>query len=118
MWYNTMGCDTVKTIDKAVWQIDGGVPQEKAVSHFRMMFEWLGGHGMLTDEGEQELDEGIDECAVLNDELVNGEGMAFLERCYDDLLKAAAKFYGSTESLSVLEGIYQKYCADTRLSRG
>ena len=83
-----------------------------------MMCEWLGGHGMLTDEGEQELDEGIDECAVLNDELVNGEGMAFLEGCYDDLLKAAAKVYGSTESLSVLEEIYRKYCADTRLSRG
>lgn len=49
MWYNTMGCDTVKTINKAVWQIDGGVPQE---------------------------------------------------------------------SLSVLEGIYRKYCVDTRLSRG
>lgn len=113
MWYNTMGCDTMKTIDKAAWQIDGGVPAEKVVSHFRMMFEWLASHGMLTEDGEEELEDGIDDCAVINDELVNGQGMAFLEKCYDDYLKAAADFYGNDEGGSALEDIYRKYCADT-----
>lgn len=113
MWYNTMGCDTMKTIDKAAWQIDGGVPAEKVVSHFRMMFEWLASHGMLTEDGEEELEDGIDDCAVLNDELVNGQGMAFLEKCYDDYLKAAADFYGNDDGGSALEDIYRKYCADT-----
>ena len=108
----------MKTIDKAVWQTDGGVPEDKVVSHFRTVFEWFCRKGMLTQDGEQELEEGIDDCAVLNDELVNGQGMAFLEECYDSYLKEAADFYGGDTDGKILEEIYTKWCADTQLSQG
>ena len=31
-------------IDKAVWQIDGGVPEELVVNHFKTVFLWLEKH--------------------------------------------------------------------------
>ena len=54
-------------IDKAVWQIDGGVPEELVVNHFKTVFLWLEKHDMLSVEGKEELEDGIDDCASLNE---------------------------------------------------
>ena len=59
-------------IDKAVWQIDGGVPEELVVNHFKTVFLWLEKHDMLSVEGKEELEDGIDDCASLNEELESG----------------------------------------------
>lgn len=103
----------MKIIDKAAWQIDGGVPEDKAVRHFTAVFEWLSRHGMLTEEGLEELEDGIDDCASLNDELVSEQGIAFLESCYDDYLMAVKDRYGEDENGGLLEGIWQKYTQTT-----
>ena len=113
VWYNCMGSDILKIIDKAVWQTDGGVPADKTAQHFRTVFVWLSRHGMLTGEGEEELEDGIDDCASLNDELVNEQGMAFLEDCYDDYLRAVKDRYGEDEDGELLESIWQKYTQTT-----
>ena len=42
-------------IDKAVWQIDGGVPEKLVVNHFKTVFLWLEKHDMLSDEGKEDL---------------------------------------------------------------
>lgn len=110
----------MKIIDKAVWQIDGGVPADKVEAHFRTVFAWLGAHGMLTGDGEEELEDGIDDCASLNDELLNERGMDFLESCYDDYLKAVGSCYGQDADGRLLGEIYARYeqtLADTQLSR-
>lgn len=103
----------MKIIDKAAWQIDGGVPADKVVSHFQTMFAWMGAHGMLTEDGEEELEDGIDDCASLNDELVSEQGIAFLESCYDDYLRAVKDCYGDDEDGEKLESIWQKYIQTT-----
>ncbi|MDE6642198.1 MAG: hypothetical protein K2K63_16935 [Acetatifactor sp.] len=72
--------------DKAAWQIDGGVPEELVVSHFKIVFLWLDKHDMLSAEGKEELEDGIDDCVSLNEELVTEDGIDFLENCYDDYL--------------------------------
>ncbi len=100
----------MQIIDKASWQTDGGVPAELVVSHFRTIFAWLRDHDMLTDEGLEELEDGIDDCASLNDELINEKGMRFLESCYDEYLKAVAKeLYGKDTGGETLEKIYAAY---------
>ncbi len=97
-------------IDKAGWQIDGGIPSELVVEHFRIMFQWLKLHDMLTEEGLEELDDGIDEEASINDELVNSNGIKFLQECYDNFLNIIAKdLYGKKDSDKILEQIYEEY---------
>lgn len=97
-------------IDKAAWQIDGGVPEQLVVNHFKTVFLWLGKHDMLSDEGKEELEGGIDDCATLNEKLITKEGMGFLENCYDEYLKVVAKGkYGTDYNGDELEKIYDQY---------
>lgn len=97
-------------IDKAAWQIDGGVPEKLVVNHFKTVFSWLKKHDMLSEEGKEELEDGIDDCASLNEELVTKEGLDFLENCYDDYLRVIAKDkYGTDYNSDELEKIYEQY---------
>lgn len=100
-------------IDKAAWQIEGGVPGELVVNHFKTVFLWLEKHDMLSDEGKEELEDGIDDCASLNEELITKDGIEFLESCYDDYLKVIAKDkYGTDYNGDELEKIYDQYKAN------
>lgn len=97
-------------IDKAAWQIDGGIPENLVVSHFNTVFKWLENHEMLSEEGKEEFDEGLDDCASLNENMVTDDGLEFLEKCYDEYLTAVAKEkYGLDIDGEELEKIYQKY---------
>ena len=102
----------MKIIDKATWQIDGRVPEDVVVRHFNTVFTWLYKHDMLTEEGIEEFEDGIDDCASINDELVNEKGMVFLERCYDKYLEAIAEeYYGNDIDGKILEDFYVSYLA-------
>lgn len=96
--------------DKAAWQIDGGVPEELVVSHFNTVFLWLKNHNMLSDEGQEETEDGIDSSASLNETMVTKEGLSFLEKCYDEYLEAVAKDkYGIDTHGEELDKIYKNY---------
>lgn len=101
----------MKIIDKAAWQIDGGIPEELVVKHFQIVFLWLDEHEMLSDEGVEELEDGIDSCASLNEDLVTSEGLVFLDACYDKYLKLIETngMYGSELSVLELEKVYLTY---------
>jgi hypothetical protein len=98
-------------IDKAAWQVDGGVPEDLVVNHFQTVFSWLGQHKMLSSEGEEELEDGIDSSASLNEDLVTSEGLAFLEKCYDTFLRSVESIgiYGSEPEADELEKTYLSY---------
>jgi len=97
-------------IDKAAWQIDGGVPEELVVKHFQAVFLWLDRHGMLSDEGQEELSDGIDDCASLNEDLLTSEALVFLEQCYDEYLKEVdGEKYGNDCGAAELEKVYLAY---------
>lgn len=97
-------------IDKAAWQIDGGIPKNIVVNHFNTVFKWLENHRMLSEEGKEEFHEGLDDCASLNENMVTDDGLEFLEKCYDEYLAAVAKDkYGLDINGEELEKIYQKY---------
>lgn len=100
-------------IDKAVWQIDGGIPENLVVKHFKTVFLWLEKHDMLSDEGKEELEDGIDNCSSLNEDLLTNDGIEFLESCYDDYLKVVANDkYGADYNGGELEKIYNRYKAN------
>lgn len=97
-------------IDKVAWQIDGGIPEDLVISHFNTVFTWLDDHKMLSAEGKEELEDGIDDCASLNKEMITMEGLAFLEACYNEYLRVIAKDkYGIDFNGEELEKIYRKY---------
>jgi hypothetical protein len=98
----------VKIIDKAAWHIDGCiVPKELIVKHFQTIFLWLEQHEMLTDEGKEELNDGIDDCASLNEDLITPEALTFLEQNYDQYLKALdGGKYGNDFNAAELEKMY------------
>ena len=41
----------MKIYDKAIWQIDGGIPSNLVVNHFKIVFTWLEKHDMLNEIG-------------------------------------------------------------------
>ena len=100
----------MRIIDKAAWQIDGGVPKNTVVQHFKTVFEWLDKKNMLTEEGQEELADGIDECASLHERLISSEALAFFVERYDDYLKRVE--YGGDEGARVLDRLYNEYAQD------
>lgn len=100
----------LKIFDKAQWQIDGGIPEELVVNYFNLVFLWLDKHELLSDEGKEEFDEGIDCEASLNEEQLTNEGVDFLDKYYDKFLMAIAKEkYGKENSIAELDKLYKEY---------
>lgn len=92
--------------DKASWQIEGGIPENVVVTHFRFMFKWLKEYNLLSDYGLEMLEDGIDEDAILTDEMVNVGGKNFLDKYYDEYISQID--YGNDESANLLEKLYFK----------
>ena len=97
----------MKIIDKAAWQIDGGVPEESVVKHFQNIFLWLDLHDMLTDEGKEELNDGIDNSASLNEDLITYEALNFLDKHYDTYISSIE--YGGDPKCKGLDTLYANY---------
>lgn len=100
----------LKSFDKAEWQIDGGIPEDLVVNHFNLVFAWLDKHKMLSDEGKEEYEFGIDSEALLNEELLTQDGIKFLDECYDEFLALISKdMYGKVDSIGELNRLYEKF---------
>lgn len=76
----------MKIFDKASWQVDNGMSEEVVISHFEFIFEWLNEHDMLSPDGLEILEIGIDEDVSLHECLVNETGLHFLNEFYDKLI--------------------------------
>jgi len=97
----------MKIIDKASWQIDGGIQKSAVKKHFETVFCWLDCKNMLTPDGKEEFDFGFDESSSINEQLISLEALAFLESRYDEYLKSVE--YGVDSGAIVLERIYYDY---------
>ena len=76
----------MKTYDKASWHIDGGEKSSDVVARFRVVFEFLQDKKMLTTDGAETLEYGMDSSVSLNSTMVTEEGNAFLDRFYDEII--------------------------------
>ncbi len=92
--------------DKARWQIEGGMAPDIVVVHFKFMFQWLKEFHLLSDYGIKTLEDGIDDEAVLTDEMVNIGGKNFLDKYYDIYVSQIQ--YGVKEDAKLLENLYYK----------
>ena len=92
--------------DKARWQIEGGIPEKNVVDHFKFRFDWLNQYKLLNEYGKKVLMDGIDEEAILTDEMVNIGGKNFLDNYYDKYVSEIE--YGVKEDPELLEQLYYK----------
>lgn len=76
----------MKIYDKALWQIDNGVDKSVVVNHFQFVFEWLDSNKLLSKDGLEILEIGIDEEVSLNENLLTAKGNEFLDKYYDVLI--------------------------------
>ena len=60
---------------------------ELCVNRIKIVFEFLNKKGMLTSDGIEMLDIGIDSSVSLNERMVSEQGKIFLEQFYDDILQ-------------------------------
>ena len=77
-----------KVYDKAAWHIDAGVQPALVLRHFRFMLQWADAHRLLTADGKELLEFGVDESASLHSLLFTERGNRFMEQCYDFFIGA------------------------------
>lgn len=77
--------------DKAIWHIDAGEDKNKVLNKFKVIFSFLKQKNMLSDEGLEILDIGIDSSVSLHERLLTTTGKDFIEQHYDSLINLSSK---------------------------
>ena len=76
--------------DKAQWHIDGGEEPAEVVRRVQSVFAFLREMDMLSPDGLEILDLGVDDSVSLHERLVNESGKALLSAHYDDVIDCSA----------------------------
>ncbi len=89
--------------DKASWHIDAGMNKQEVIQRLQKVFDFLNENDMLSDEGKEQYETGIDDSCSLNERTVTSEGNRFLKKYYDDVINNEANFiFGAlTEKLKI-----------------
>ena len=76
----------MKIFDKAQWHIDGGENPSSVTNKFLVIFDFLNEEGLLSHDGMEILDLGMDSSVSLNDQMVTEKGFKFLEKYYAEVI--------------------------------
>lgn len=72
--------------DKASWHIDEGQDEKEVLTRFSLIFSYLNENAMLTDDGKEIFELGIDDSVVIHEGMLTESGNAFMNDRYDSLL--------------------------------
>ncbi len=90
--------------DKAQWHIDAGENANSVIARIKAVFEFLNDKDLLSAEGKELLELGIDSSASLNKRMVTEKGGKFLEAHYNNVIH-----YGEDKIAEGLEQEYKKF---------
>lgn len=76
----------MKVYDKAAWHIDAKEDSNVILEKFEIIFSFLKMKNMLSMEGLEIFDLGIDSSISLHERLLTYDGNIFLEKHYDDII--------------------------------
>lgn len=76
----------MKVYDKAAWHIDAGEDSKEVVEKFKTIFSFFKTKNMLSMEGMEIFDLGIDSSISLHERLLTSDGNIFIEKYYDDVI--------------------------------
>lgn len=78
----------MKVYDKSKWHNNGENNELNIKEYFQNLMELLLKNNMLSEDGREILDIGIDNDFSLNSKLVNEKGNLFLGKNYDEILSS------------------------------
>ena len=75
----------MKTIvyDKAAWHIDAGENKSNVLEHFKFIMTWCHKNNLLSAEGEEILELGVDDSISIHSRMLTGRGNVFMTKYYD-----------------------------------
>ena len=76
-----------KVYDKAKWYIDEGQDEKIIVRYFDILFKWLYSKNMLSSEGLEILEIGIDKEISLHSDMLTDRGNKFIQKNYKEISK-------------------------------
>lgn len=76
--------------DKALWHIDAGEDKAAVLAKFQAVFSFLNEKELLSEDGQEIFEFGIDDSVSLNEDMVTKEGAAFLYKHYDEVINCNA----------------------------
>ena len=79
---------TTTVYDKAAWHIDAGEQKEQVLAHFKFIMEWSLKNKLLTDEGLEIVEFGVDDSISLHSRMFNERGNLFMRKFYDFFIGA------------------------------
>lgn len=77
----------MKIFDKASWHIDAGENKEMVIDRLSAVMDYLNRHNMLSEDGIEIFQIGVDSSFSLHEKMVNEKGLAFLSEHYDSMLQ-------------------------------
>lgn len=80
----------MKIFDKAQWHLDAGEDTKEVISKFKEIFKFLNENEMLSVDGKEILEFGIDSSVSLNEKMVTKEGFDFLNENYVKVINLKA----------------------------
>ena len=92
------------TYDKVSWHFpDGEKCTDVGVAkiHFKVLMLWLKKQDLLSEEGREAMDAGVDSEFALTSYMLTSKGNRLLENCYADWARTVT--YGVEPSMSILE---------------
>jgi hypothetical protein len=78
----------ITVYDKAAWHIDADVPTAMVLKHFEFILKWANSHNLLSEEGKEVLEFGVDESVSLHSNMFTPRGNRFMEMNYDAFIGA------------------------------
>lgn len=81
----------MKVYDKAQWHIDNGENSSEVIAKFQEVFSFLNAHKMLSTDGLEIFEFGVDGSISLNEKMVTEEGQNFLDKYYDTVINCPAQ---------------------------
>jgi len=81
----------LKIYDKAQWHIDGGEDKISVVDKLKIILYFLLDRGLLSSEGKEIVDLGIDSSVSIHEKMLTQEGQKFMDEYYDKVIGKSKK---------------------------
>ena len=90
-----------KVFDKAQWHIDAGENLDEVIRKFKDVLNFLNDQALLSVDGKEILEIGVDSSVSLNENMVTEKGAEFLGKHYDSVINLNAD--------SIKQGLTKEY---------
>jgi Uri superfamily endonuclease len=74
--------------DKVAWHIDAGENKDAVLRHFSFILSWCEKNNLLSAEGQEIVQMGVDDSVSLHSRMFTEKGNTFMNKYYDEFISA------------------------------